>query len=155
MIDLKQSTVSGIQSACKVFAQDLEAIPAEAFTQSFGPKTRTIADIVYEFNLVNDHVGMVIRGEEPFVWPEGGWIKAPIELNSKEAIVESFQQSSAKVIQTAEDISLEELETTVSDDHGTSTKLDRFRFIMLHLWYHSGQLNFIQTLLGDDEWHWK
>lgn len=35
-----------------------------------------------------------------------------------------------------------------------SPDLKQVRFMAVPLWYHSGQLNFIQTLLGDDEWHW-
>ncbi len=40
-----------------MFLQDLEALPESAFEASFGGVTRTIPDIVYEVNLVNDHVG--------------------------------------------------------------------------------------------------
>lgn len=39
-------------------------------------------------------------------------------------------------------------------EHGETDRSERCRFIALHVWYHSGQLNFIQTLLGDDDWHW-
>jgi len=138
-----------------MFMQDLEAIPADAFTKSFGPKVRTVADIVYEVNMVNDHIGMVIRGEDAFDWPEGGWITAPEDFQSKEVAIESFKKSSEKIIATAESFSEEELTTPFKTDEGETTRFERCRFMALHLWYHSGQLNFIQTLLGDDAWHWK
>ncbi|MBS1708007.1 MAG: DinB family protein [Armatimonadetes bacterium] len=155
MIDLKATTVAPLQSACKIFLQDLEALPEEAFDKSFGPKVRTVADIVYEVNLVNDHIGQGLRGEEQFEWPDEGWIKAPENLRTKEAVVASFKASSEKIIATAEGFSAEDMERTVKTEWGDKTFMERFRFISLHLWYHSGQLNFIQTLLGDDEWHWK
>jgi uncharacterized damage-inducible protein DinB len=154
-MDIKAATVNGLKSACSIFLQDLEALPEEAFCATFGKATRTVADIVYEVNLVNDHIGMVIRGEEPFEWPDGMWIKAPEDFKTKETVVNAFKLSSEKIIATAESFSDEDLEGTVETEHGPRTRFERCRFMGVHLWYHSGQLNFIQTILGDTEWHWK
>jgi len=154
-MDLKANAVNTVKGAAGVFLQDLQALPEEAFCQCFGPVTRTVADLVYEVNLVNDHVGMVLRGEEPFDWPEGGWIKAPEDFRDKETVVSAFQKSSAKIVETIEAFTLEDLEGTVETEHGERTRFSRCQFMALHMWYHSGQLNFIQTLRGDVEWHWK
>lgn len=144
----------GLKRACEIFRQDLAALPEEAFTKRFGPKTRTIADIVYEVNLVNDHVGMGLRDETPFDWPEGGWITAPEGFGTKDAVIGAFETSAAKIVATAESFSAEGLLAKVATERGETTRAERCRFMTLHLWYHSGQLNFIQTLLGDDAWHW-
>ncbi len=55
---------------------------------------------------------------------------------------------------TVEGMSSEELNATILTEEGETTRFERCRFMTLHVWYHSGQLNFIQTLLGDDAWHW-
>jgi len=146
---------TSLKNACVLFLKDLQALPEEAFDKSFGPKVRTLADIVYEVNLVNDHVGMVIRGEEPFVWPDGGWIKAPEGFGGKQAVIDAFKRSSDQVVTTAEGFSSEEMDGKIQTEDGETTRAERCRFMTLHLWYHLGQLNFVQTLLGDDEWHWK
>ncbi len=153
-MDLKTNATNGLRNACKVFLQDLQALPDEAFDKSFGEKARTVADLVYEVNLVNDHVGMVLRGEEPFIWPEG-WIRAPEDFRTKKIVIDGFEISSKKIIETVEAFSTEELEGTVQTEQGERTRFQRCQFMTLHVWYHSGQLNFIQTLLGDDLWHWK
>src|SRR5665213_2597379 len=108
--DPKPIALGGLKGAFRVFLKDLQALPEDAFQRSFGPSTRTVADIVYEVNLVNDHVGMVIRKEEPFQWPDGGWIKAPAGFGAKEAVIEAFQKSSAKIVETIEGFSAEQLE---------------------------------------------
>ena len=154
-MDIATSTTNGLKGACKIFLQDLQALPEEAFTKSFGPKVRTVADIVVEVNMVNDHIGMVIRGEEAFAWPEDGWVKAPADLNTKELVIEAFQKSSEQIIKTAEGFSEEEYTTPFTTGEGETTRFERIRFATLHLWYHSGQLNYIQTLMGDDGWNWK
>src|SRR5579862_7911163 len=108
MIDIKLSTATALKGACSILLQDLQALPEDAFDKSFGPKCRTVADIVYEINLVNDHVGMTIRGEEPFAWPDEGWIRAPEGFRTKEAVVSGFQKSSEKIVATAEAFSEED-----------------------------------------------
>lgn len=143
-----------LSRACAIFKQDLEALPESAFAQKFGEKTRTVADIVYEVNLVNDHIGMTIRGEEPFIWPDGPWIVAPDGLTSKSDVLASFEKSSSRIIETANGYSSADLAVSVTTEHGETNRAERLRFMTVHLWYHSGQLNFIQTLLGDDGWHW-
>ncbi len=144
-----------VRGAFRLFLIDLNALPEEAFHQKFGAKTRTVADIVREVNMVNDHVGMTIRGEEPFVWPDAGWIVAPTEWTTKALVIAAFEESSSKIIETVAAFSEEDLEKTVpSDGGGEATIRSRCQFMALHTWYHSGQLNFIQTLLGDDGWHW-
>ncbi|MFZ4507855.1 MAG: DinB family protein [Fimbriimonas sp.] len=145
---------ASLRSACSIFTKDLQALPEEAFTKQFSAKARTVADIVYEVNMVNDHIGMNLRGEEAFAWPEGGWITAPADFNTKEIVIQAFEESAARIQATADSYSAEDLLGTIPTEHGDKTRAERLRFIVLHLWYHSGQLNFIQTLLGDDEWHW-
>lgn len=140
--------------AFTIFSQDLEAIPADAYTQRFGPVTRTVADIVHEVNLVNDLAAIEMREEAPFPWPEGEWVIAPEELNSKEAVISAFETSRQKCLETAGLFSTEQMDERIVTADGDTTRAERCRFMTLHLWYHSGQLNFIQTLLGDTGWHW-
>ncbi|MBI1334017.1 MAG: hypothetical protein GC165_14185 [Armatimonadetes bacterium] len=152
-MEVKPIAFNALKSACGIFLKDLEALPEEAFCKSFGGKARTVADIVHEVNMVNDHIGLTIRGEELFEWPDG-WITAPPELNSKQAVVDSFKKSSEKILATVEGYSEAEMLEPIQSDGSETNRFERCRFMALHLWYHSGQLNFIQTLLGDDGWHW-
>jgi hypothetical protein len=153
-MDIKTTAVKSLKGACNIFLQDLQALPEEAFCKSFGPKVRTVADIVYEVNMVNNHVSMVIRGDAPFLWPDG-WVTAPADFCTKEIVIAAFEKSSQAAIATVEGYSSEELDATLQTDEGETTRFERSRFMTLHLWYHSGQLNFIQTLMGDDGWNWK
>jgi hypothetical protein len=153
-MDAKTIATAGLKSVSNRFLQDLQALPEDAFSKSLGGAARTVADIVYEVNLVNDHVGMVVRGEEPFDWPEG-YVKAPPDFQTKEAVIDAFERSSHRLLATAEALTPEGIEATIETEDGETTRFERFRFATLHLWYHSGQLNFIQTLLGDADWHWQ
>jgi hypothetical protein len=143
-----------LERAFTIFSQDLEALPGDAFMKRFGPETRTVADIVHEVNLVNDLATIEMRQETPFPWPEGDWVTAPDALNSKETVIAAFEASRKKCLETTAAYSAEQLDEPIKTEDGETTRAERCRFMTLHLWYHSGQLNFIQTLLGDKGWHW-
>ncbi len=153
-MDIQPTSLRSFKNAYGLFLKDLQALPDEAFGKRFGDKTRTVADIVFEVNLVNDHVGMVIRNEEPFVWPDGAWITAPEGFDTKEVVIEAFKTSSDRIVSTIEAFSEEDMVSPILNDGQETTRFARCQFMTLHLWYHSGQLNFIQTLIGDDGWHW-
>lgn len=152
-MESKESALGGVKSALGMFRQDLEALPEEVFARSLGGKARSVADIAYEINLVNDHVGRSMTGEPLFDWPKG-WITAPVELQSKEAALAAFDAMAEKTLARIVGLSQEALEAPITTEHGPTNGLERCRFLALHLWYHSGQLNFVQTLIGDDKWHW-
>lgn len=153
-MDTKAIAAKVFSDARTLIQKDLEALPEEAFSQSFGEATRTVADIIFEVNMVNDHIGMVLRGEEPFEWPEGGWVKAPEDFRAKQTVCEAFDRSSQKVVEMIEAFSQEQIESKVQTERGETTVFQRIQFMALHMWYHSGQFNYIQTLRGDDDWHW-
>jgi hypothetical protein len=149
----KEMAMASLKSAFGMFLKDLEALPEEGFDRCFGGKARTVADIVHEVNMVNDHIGLTIRGEDLFPWPEG-WITAPEEQRTKATVIEAFKTSSERIVATVQDFSEEQMAEPITTEHGETNRYERCRFMALHAWYHSGQLNFIQTLLGDDGWHW-
>lgn len=149
----REIALKGLQSSTGMFAKDLEALPAEAFAMHFGGKSRTVADIVHEVNLVNEHIRQAMVGGPGFEWPEG-WIKAPADLQEKDAVIASYKETIDRLMATVEGFTEEQWAEKMTTERGETDRFERCRFISMHLWYHSGQLNFIQTLLGDDDWHW-
>lgn len=145
--------VKGFKRACAIIESDLNALPPEAFDRCFGGKARTVADIMCEVNLVNDDVARSMRGEACVEWPEG-WITAPEGQRTKEAVIAAFSASADAIKAQIDGYTEADLDRPVTTEHGETTIRERCRFMVLHMFYHSGQLNFIQTLLGDDVWHW-
>lgn len=129
-------------------------MPNEVFTKSFGGKSRTVADIIFEVNVVNDHIGATIRDENPAPWEYKGWITAPDTFQAKDVVIAELLASRDRFISGVENMTDEMLSGTVQTEHGESTRASRCQFVALHNWYHSGQLNYIQSLEGDDGWNW-
>jgi len=152
-MDIHAIALNGLKSALGAMRQDIEAVPDDVWAKNLGGKARSAADIVYEVCLVNDHFGLTLRGEPLFDWPDG-WVVAPEEWRSKADALPLFDASVAKILATIESFPADSMETKVQTEHGETDRFERCRFMTLHAWYHSGQLNYIQTLAGDDAWHW-
>src|SRR5437879_4829848 len=127
-MEMKTSSTKSLQRACSIFTQDLEALPEDAFSKSFGRATRTVADMVYEVNLVNEHVGQAIRGEEQFKWPEG-WVKAPADFQTKDVVIKAFKDSSDKILNTVAPFTDEDIDVIVKEEDGERSRADRCRFM--------------------------
>jgi hypothetical protein len=153
MIDIKQTALQSLEWAFKSFGQDLEALPEEAFDKHFGGKARTVADFVHEVVVVNEHIRLTIAGEELFEFPSG-WITAPEDLRTKRAVIASFKASGDKFMDTVKSFTQDQMLEPIQSDDKTTNRFERCRFVSWHNGYHSGQLNYVQTLLGDDGWHW-
>jgi hypothetical protein len=151
--DAKEIAVKALKNAFWRFKVDLLAIPEDAIFKSFGGVSRTAADLVFETNQVNDNIGQGVRSEVQFEWVDG-WLKAPEIWKTKQHVVDAFTESSEKITKTFEGFTLEELEAPYEDEGKTTTRIERCRFVTFHTDYHSGQLNFMQSLLGDDKFHW-
>ena len=149
----KDKTLGSVTRVFRFFEQDIENLPEEVFVKSLGGKARTVADIAYEVRLTNERLCRDLL-RQPSTDMPSGWAVAPEELHSKEATLRSFQASAEAVVQILEGMSVEEIEEVVPGVLGEASRADHCRSMTVHLFYHSGQLNFIQTLLGDGDIHW-
>lgn len=152
----KEAALKAFTGAHGILLKDLNALPEEAITKSWGGKSRTVADIIYEIVQVNQHLGATIRGEDPGAWPfeMGTWITAPADVQSKDAVIASLTAINERLISDIEGSTDEAMAESVVTEHGSAPRIDRYRFLAMHMMYHSGQLNFMQAMLGDDAWHW-
>jgi hypothetical protein len=150
----KFEVIKNLQSSFSILLKDLESTPEELFFKSFGGKARTVADIVYELIEVNDHIGATIRNESPADWIHKGWITAPESFKTKESVITGLCDSRDRFVNGVEQMSEQDLDGKVITEHGEDTRASRCGFVVAHNWYHSGQINYIQTLHGDDGWNW-
>jgi hypothetical protein len=151
--DSKTIAIRYLKNAFARFRVDLLALPEEAIFKTFGGTSRSVADLVFETNQVNKHICQGVRNEVQFEWQDG-WLKAPDTWKTKQEVVDAFTESFEQTVKTFEDLTQEELEAPYVNEGQTTNKIERCRFITFHTDYHSGQLNFIQSLLGDDKFHW-
>ena len=151
----KDSVTDRINSACELYVKDLEALDEPKLGQTPGGVARAPYDFTYEVVFVNRRVTKRLRGEVPEPFEFDGWMKAPEEFRSKSAAVSALKESCNEVLEAWKALPAEDMgKTIVLGDGSESNTLKMANLCATHLVYHDAQLNYIQSLCGDDEMHW-
>ncbi len=114
-------------------------------------KTRPILEQMYECALVNRRFAALLRGETPPPPPSSDG-PAPTFADLKEArnqVMESATELAA-VIRSLDESALTNSYPT---GRGPMTGADLIRLPATNMIYHWGQVNYVQTLYGDTEFH--
>lgn len=152
-IDLVQYAQNHVGNLKTMYAKDLEALSQEQLTSSFAGAARTAVDFTYEVIVINRRIASRLRGEDPGALPwEAGkeWAVAPESHRSKEALIADFNASADELIAAVAGDPLRKIVTPM----GEQTALELAVFAAMHIGYHGGQLNYIQSLHGDAGIHW-
>jgi hypothetical protein len=81
-------------------------------------------------------------------------VRVPEEYTGKEQLLEMLNASLDRMAEGIAAASDEQLAEPSGPEEGAWPRSEFCRLAGVHLWYHSGQINYIQTMLGDDQWHW-
>lgn len=154
MQTVKERIAQNMRDAGKRYHEDLLAMNASDLESGPGGAARAPLDFSYEVAYVNDRIAARFRGEDPgpFARPEGGWVCAPAEIRTKEQVAELIKDSTEKMASAWE--SLDDIHRTIETPGGNTTMLEMALLGCIHLNYHDGQLNYVQSLKGDNEMHW-
>ncbi len=97
-----ECAIKGIEQASKSYLQDLEAMTEDQILGSVGGGARKPIDFTFETAIINRRVAARVAGTTPPEMPKTeGWIEAPEELRSKEAIIAYFKSASDELVGAA------------------------------------------------------
>jgi hypothetical protein len=151
----KESVTERISNASNLYVKDLEAIDEPKLGQSPGGVARSPYDFTYEVVFVNKRVAQRLRGEVPEKFDFEGWMKAPEEFKTKSVAVKALRDSCDEVLEAWNAMPASDMDKKiVLGDNSESNPLRMANLCATHLVYHDAQLNYIQSLTGDDEMHW-
>ena len=154
-IDAKGYLSGGLSGLTNMYQADIRAIPEEQWLATHGGVTRSAseatADAIGLLNWTTEALkGNVIVADGSLITDE---IKSACSTRdgASAALSGAAQAFSAALAATSDDA----LNTPVTPPWRMDTPLYMLAEIAVsHLWYHDGQLNYIQSLLGDDKVHW-
>ena len=153
--DLKSHIRGRIAEAKKMFLEDFEAMPEDQLAGSPGGCARTPYDLTFECVYVNGRVAKRLRGEDPGPFQQDGWMKAPAEFGQKESAARKLSESTEEVLAAWDALPAERVTEKIALPNGETSPLELASLVATHLTYHDAQLNYVQTLHGDAEMHWK
>jgi hypothetical protein len=152
-MEIMAHIVSQTEDARKHYIEDLAAMTDEQIFGQANGVARKAADFTYETAVVNRIVAQRLRGEE--VTPGGdGWIVAP-EGMTREDLVADFDSSCQSLIDEINKLGEAGATKMIKTRTGEQPAYKYAGFPAMHIMYHDAQLNFIQSLSGDMDVHWK
>jgi len=153
-LDLKASMAESLERVLRLYIKDLEAIDDVRLRQSLGGTARKPIDFTYEVALVNRRIAARMRGEDPGPFDADGWITAPDEFTGKAEAIAELSASGQEVLDAWNALGEDGLSQEIVTPGGSSNPFKMMMMAVTHTNYHDAQLNYVQSLLGDDEMHW-
>jgi hypothetical protein len=154
-VDARGYLAGWLKGLTSMYAADINAIPDDKWTATFGGCTRApnvlTADAIsmlqwcteaLKGNLVSDSEGTMLKALEA-------------EISTKGSAIAKLTEAAGAFTEALTSASDETLNAEVMAPWGMPAPLYTLAQIAVsHIWYHDGQLNYIQCLLGDEKVHW-
>ncbi len=153
--DVRELVKNSIVKAVTRYQQDLGALPAEKFAVSPGGEARSAADFTHECALLNRWFAASLRGDALTRDTPNGWIKAGGDALDLTLATAAFKDSADELLAAFEALDDAGLDKLVPGYQGPTPAYAWALFAATHIVYHDAQLNYIQSMLGDDKMHWK
>lgn len=152
-MSIHERALKGLNQAVEFYKSDLRALTQDQLTTVPMGKARRACDFSWEVVEVNLRVAKRMAGET-LPPPGDDWTVCPPEHAETEKLVAAIEDSAAKLTEAfkgvGEEGALKEIETPT----GPRTPLEMLSFASMHMMYHDGQLNLLQSMHGDSEMHW-
>ena len=120
-----------------------------------GGVARVPIDFTYEVVVVNRRVLARLKNEDPGPFDSSGWMVAPEDFRNKRAAIDGIRESTNAVLEAWDALPEGDINKSIPLESGETTALKAASMCATHLVYHDAQLNFVQSLAGDDEMHWQ
>lgn len=154
-IDAKAMLNGWLHGVTHMFATDIQAIPEDKWNVNFGGCTRPTSELAADGIGLLYWVTEAIRAEGTPTLPADASEKLAAACSTRAGALEKLEQGSKMLSEALMGASEETLMKTAMAPWNMEAPLYSFAEIAAsHLWYHDGQLNYIQCLLGDGAYHW-
>lgn len=154
-VDHKAFLSGWVQNLAGMYCADIKAIPNEKLGTSPGGCARTPQQFSAEVVGLCKWTAAKLRGEEPVQRTEDEMQAFGTTMNSQDAICGAINAASTEFSEALMACPDDRLNSTVTPPWQMDAPLYMIALITAnHIWYHDGQLNYLQALNGDEAIHW-
>jgi len=141
----------GTMRQAELIVKDAKYIPEERFAFCPAGCAKTAKDILAEIASGNVMLGAAIAQEGP----DEEFTKRVAQATTLEVLGKLVIESAEKACRVMDSLSEADLDREVTMPWGAKFRIGEAIFLPIsHMTYHDGQINYIQTLLGDSKFHW-
>ncbi len=152
--DPKGHLLEATRRVHRLLTNDLKALDADKCTTHPGEQARSALHIVAECAAVNGMIATLLTtGEFKRLPPE----ERDAYLNSfdtQEKAMDLLEQETNRLLAVIETLDVNTLGEMSEAIGRPMTRFAIAELPAMHMMYHDGQLNYIQTLFGDTQMHW-
>lgn len=153
--NVQSSLGQWIRGVGQMYCKDLDALSDEQFTACCAGKARTPQDFTAEVIGMNFMVAKIIAGEAQSMPNDEERAAFVASINSREVGKAKMTEACEALAAAVEALPDSDLGTEILTPWGQPmTKYGFANLCAGHVWYHDGQLNYIQSMNGDAEIHW-
>lgn len=154
-IDIRGCLTGWLNGLVGMTSGDINAIPDDKWTATFGGCTRPTNMLIADTISLLQWTTEALKGNVIATYEEDGMAKLGAELSTKGVAIAKLAEAAGAFNEALAAASDETLNTTIMAPWQMPTPLYMLAQIAVsHVWYHDGQLNYIQCLLGDEKIHW-
>lgn len=152
-VDAKGYLAGWLNAVTGMTVADINAIPDDKWSETHGGCSRPCGMMLADTVTMLKWTTGALKGEESDAYTH---MEALGETYADKATaVAGLTDASAALGAALGEASDEVLNSSVPAPWGMPTPIFMLAQIAAnHIWYHDGQLNYVQTLLGDDKVHW-
>ena len=155
LTSLKEETIARLNANLETYLKDMAFIPEEKLSVSPMGRARPVLEFTAEVIGFNQFVSKALSGQE-VAMPSDEERKAFFDSVSSRDLAKSMLVDSVQeIVSSLERLDEAELTEEVTMYWGAgASKLNVANMAAAHMGYHDGQLNYVQSLFGDDVNHW-
>jgi len=152
-VDARGYLSGWLQAVTGMTIADIHAIPEEKWTQSFGGCVRSANYLLADTVTNCIWTTAVLKGETSSCYDDMEALG--VTFADKAVAIAAFKTASDDLAEAIQSASDDILNSVVAAPWGMPTPVMTLAHISVsHVWYHDGQFNYIQSLLGDEKVHW-
>lgn len=154
-VDYKGYLTGWVQGLAGMYSADIKAISNEKLGTSPGGCARSPQQFSAEVVGLLKWTAAKLRGEEPAQRTEEEMQSFAAQMNSQDAICGALMEATSEFNEALMACPDDRLNSIVTPPWQMDAPLYMIAMIAAnHIWYHDGQLNYIQALAGDAAIHW-
>jgi hypothetical protein len=151
-LDSTASQVQWLNALANFYVKDLRALPEDRLTVSPGGCARSPQAITGEVIGLCKYATILLKGQEPSMGENDDSVAA---LTTHDQLCEAVQSAVAgfsdAIVNASDDVWGKEVTPPWQINDSVRNIVN---IAINHIWYHDGQINTYQCLLGDDKIHW-
>ncbi len=148
---LQSEIANWVRKAGALYSIDLKYIPDEKMTECLGGVCRTPSEFTGEVIGFNHMVANALRGNSE----NASHGDEPSGPSTSAAAIQAVNDSVNALASAIENLNDDDLQKTATAPWGAQMSYaDYARNAVMNMFYHCGQLNYVQAFNGDAEIHW-